>query len=182
MVSSLINLHSRNEKNEESRNRLEDLKSQIKSIGMIHEKLYQSENYSTVNFQDQIQDIVGSLFSGFENKDVIVSLKMKDISLDVSTSIPLGLMLNELTTNAIKYGFNTESPHEFSIKMRRGKKKGNYILKVKNTGNPFPDDIDFQNTDTMGMQLLCIFNKQLGGTIELNRDEGTEFIITFPAN
>ena len=126
-----------------------------------------------------MKDIVDSLFYGSVVKNVNISLEMKDIFIDVSTSIPLGLMLNELTTNALKYGFKTEGHHEFSITMKKDKKK-NYILKVKNTGNPFPDDIDFRNTDTMGMQLICIFTEQLGGTIELDRSDGTEFIITFP--
>ena len=94
--------------------------------------------------------------------------------------MPLGLILNELITNTLKYGFNTTQEKVFSVKMTKDKEF--YVLKVRNAGTPFPEDIDFRNTKSLGMQLVCLLTEQLNGTIELNRNGGTEFIITFPVD
>jgi two-component system, sensor histidine kinase PdtaS len=180
MVSSLINLHRGNEENEKSRNRLEELRNQINSIALIHEKLYHREDNSAMDFRKYVEDIVASLFFGYKSNKVKIKLDIQDIFLDISTSIPLGLIVNELTTNALKYGFTNGGLHEFLVQMRKGPTDENYILRVKNTGNPFPEDIDFRKTESLGMQLVCILSKQLRGSVELNKNGCTEFLVTIP--
>jgi len=179
MIDSLINLHSYKEDNEISKARFLDLKNQIHTIGIIHEKLYQHEEI--INFRDYVRDVVESLIKGFRNNNIEVTYDIPDVYFETTISIPLGLIINELTMNALKYGFAEGGEKKYSIILNRDHSKENFILKVKNTGSPFPENIDFRNTDTLGMQLVCIFTEQLEGTVALNRTHGTEFIITFPA-
>ena len=127
-----------------------------------------------------MKDIINSIFSAFSIGNIQINTEMKKIILDIETSMPLGLILNELITNTLKYGFNTGQEKVFSVKMTKDKEF--YVLKVRNAGTPFPEDIDFRNTKSLGMQLVCLLTEQLNGTIELNRNGGTEFIITFPVD
>jgi two-component sensor histidine kinase len=145
---------------------------------MIHEKLYKSKDLSTIEFHDYVKDIIDFIFSSFSIENIQINIEMKKIFLNIETSMPLGLILNELVTNALKYGFNTDHEKVFSVIMNR--ENTNYILKVKNTGTPFPQDIDFRMTKSLGLKLVCLLTEQLNGTIELDRGDGTEFTITFP--
>jgi PAS domain S-box-containing protein len=179
MISALISLHSDYETNEKGLQRFKALENQIHSIATIHEMLYHGDQVSKIDCKDYIRSLVDSLLYGYGLQEINVVIDVKAILLDISESIPLGLIINELTTNAFKYGLRDGEKDEFSIKMNKTNAKS-YVLGVKNTGNPFPENIDFRATSSLGMQLVCIFTQQLNGTIELNRNEGTEFIITFP--
>ena len=106
-----------------------------------------------------MKDIINSIFSAFSIDNIQINTEMKKIILDIETSMPLGLILNELITNTLKYGFNTAQEKVFAVKMTKDKEF--YVLKVRNAGTPFPEDIDFRNTKCLGMQLVCLLTEQL---------------------
>ena len=94
--------------------------------------------------------------------------------------MPLGLIINEIATNAIKHGFNEKETAVFSIKMEKDKEKNQYELTLSNTGKPFPEEIDIENTDTLGLRLISALVAQIGGTIDLKRKPHPVFTIRFP--
>jgi PAS domain S-box-containing protein len=179
MILSLISLQIDTKTDTKSLEKFEALKNQIGSILTVYEMFCEGENISNLDFSKYSHTVLDMLFSGYNLKDVKIAIDIEDVFLDISVSIPLGLIINELTTNAIKYGLRVGKKDEFSISLKQDRNK-NYVLRIKNTGNPIPDDIDFKNTESLGLRLVCIFTQQLKGEIELNKNLGTEFIITFP--
>ena len=123
---------------------------------------------------DLVRDLVGAYSVG---KGIALDLNVDPISLDMDTAIPLGLVINELVSNALKHGFPGENGGTVSIGLHKGETR--VTLTVSDNGIGFPRELDFMDTPSLGMQLVVALVEQLEGTMELKRDEGTEFRITF---
>lgn len=100
--------------------------------------------------------------------------------LPTKTAIPLGLIINELATNAVKHGFDPGERARFTLSLEQDESGSRYTLTVSNSGNPFPPDIDIREAQTLGLRLITALAGQLNGTIELEREPETTFLITFP--
>ncbi len=103
----------------------------------------------------------------------------KDVFLDINTSIPCGLIVNELVSNAFKHAFPDGREGEVSITLTKDKADNRYTLIVSDSGVSFPADLDFRETETLGMQLVDILTEQIHGAIEIDRSGGTSFKIVF---
>jgi PAS domain S-box-containing protein len=152
--------------------------NRVKSMAGVHEKLYLSSDFSNINFREYIQDLIAELFISYsiDLNRIKVILNVQKILIGMDTAIPCGLILNELITNSIKHAFNE---CEGEIKIDFYLEKGSYILICSDNGVGFPEDIDFKETTTLGMQLVRSLVKQLDGIIELYRGNGTKFTIKF---
>ena len=115
----------------------------------------------------------------YSNKVELI-VNTKDVSLGLNKAISCGLIINELVSNSYKYAFEPNKKGKIIVELFR-KNDEFYILSVEDNGKGFPEKIDFQNTESLGMIIVNSFVDQLEGTIELNRVKGTKFIITFPA-
>ena len=175
MVSSLINL-----KDSETAADLSEIKHQIGAISLIHEKLYQTESVAEISCRDYFYELLNSIFSSFSIYQVRIEANIDEISIPTKSAMSLGLIINEIATNAIKHGFNEKEEAVFSIKMEKGKEKNRYELTLSNTGNPFPEEIDIAHSDTLGLQLISALTEQLGGAIDLKREPRPVFTIRFP--
>ncbi len=146
-----------------------------------------------MNFSLYLQRLVESLFQTYKfgNTDISLNLSLEEnVFFDMDTAVPLGMLVNELVSNSLKYAFPNREQGEIKIKLfgkklsnnkrrnllRRGTK---YTLIVSDNGVGIPEKINFENSDTLGLQLVNLLVDQLDGTIELKRDHGTEFIISF---
>jgi PAS domain S-box-containing protein len=178
MVSSLIKLKDSALGAEVD---LSDLDNRINAIRLVHEKLYQTEDISHINLQEYIHELNENVFS-LSKRHVEIEEHIDDISLSTKTAIPLGLIINELATNAMKHGFAGGGEAVFSVDLTEDKNKNQYILKIFNTGKPFPKDVTLDNPGTLGLQLLSALVSQLQGTIELKQDPRPVFTITFPVD
>ncbi|MBI3601243.1 MAG: ATP-binding protein [Nitrospinae bacterium] len=158
---------------------LSDSQNRIRSIAIVHEKLYKSEDLSRINFAEYIKDLTDNLFRSYRvNSDAIaLTIKAEDIYFDVDTAISLGLIINELVLNSIKYGFTDRRNGEIMISLQH--ENGRYVLTVRDNGVGFPEGVDFRNTESLGLQLVNTLTEQLNGKIEIERKNGTEFRITF---
>lgn len=179
MIASLINLYCDSEEMVMHQQRLKELIHHINSISMIHEKFYTSKDIKTIRCSEFVQDIVVSLFSGSGITDAEIDIDAADIELDITTAIPLGMIVNELTMNAIKYGLRRGERDRFSIVMKQNE-DSMYSLRITNTGNPLPEDFDCISSESLGMQLVCMLTQQIKGTIDVDRQDKTEFVISFP--
>ncbi len=155
--------------------------NRIASMALVHEKLYQSKDLAKINFHDYINDLVANLFQSYvENSGKIrLNMNIENIQLDIDFAIPCGLIINELVTNCIKYAFPEGRFGEIKIVFR---KTGEDMLEliIGDNGIGIPFDMDFRKTGSLGLHLVTILaENQLHGKINLNRNEGTEFIIEF---
>ncbi len=151
-------------------------------MAIVHEKLYNSENLVKIDFKDYIKDLTDSLFLTYKIKPYKIKLnkKIDNVFFNINTSIPCGLIINELVTNSLKHAFHYKddlNSNEIQIELHQ--LKNNLVWIVSDNGVGLPKNIDFTNTQTLGLRLVNNLVKQLDGTIELDRSEGTKFKITF---
>jgi PAS domain S-box-containing protein len=179
IISSLLNLQTRYVNDYESINILKESQNRVKSMAMIHEKLYGSKNFNKVNFPDYIENLVWDLFHSYSiNNDTIRPiLEIDDVELNIETSIPCGLIITELISNCFKYAFPNNRKGELKVSLEN--KENSYVLTISDNGIGFPKNIDFKNTKTLGLELVNNLVEQIDGNIQLNKNQGTEFVIKF---
>lgn len=178
IISSLLNLQAHYSNDKKYAEMLKESQNRIKSMGLIHEKLYQSENLADIDFKEYITDLVYTLFRSYGVSGVGVTIE-SDVTLGITTAIPCGLIINELVSNAVKYAF-PDGTGEITIRICSV--NGDIELIVADNGVGIPEDMDFKNAETLGLRLVSMLAEdQLNGEIDLDRSEGTRFRITFTA-
>ena len=185
IISSLLSLQASKVKDNEAIEALRDSQNRVKTMAYIHEKLYQSENLSEIEFGQYVEKLIKQLFASYHTdmNKVKLNLQVNGLVLDVNKAIPCGLIINELVSNALKHAFPNGRTGEitvcFNCQCGQNNKK-EYDLCVMDTGVGFPEDVNFMNTDSLGMQLVCTLTEQINGSIEMENKNGTKFIIKFP--
>ncbi|MBI5679791.1 MAG: PAS domain S-box protein [Methanobacterium sp.] len=188
IMSSLLNLQSGNIEDESVVEIFKDSQARIKSMALIHGKLYQSENLVSINFGEYIRSLVLNLLGTYASYGGITpKIETSDILFDIDTAIPCGLIVNELVMNSIKHAFPslTEDKsasipkEEYEIHIELYREKDHFKLIVGDNGMGIPEDLDISKAETLGLQLVDNLVSQLDGEIEINRINGTEFTITF---
>jgi PAS domain S-box-containing protein len=180
VISSLLNLQSRHVQDPLVLEMFKESQRRIRSMALIHERLYQSSDFSHIEFAKYLRNLATHLFHSYQVDASRVKLKVEaeEIHLNINTAIPCGLIVNELISNALKHGFPESRAGELAIDLRREAGDG-YRLSVRDDGVGFPTGIDYRRTETLGMQIVNTLVSQIDATIELARDKGTEFIIHF---
>ena len=180
IISSLLNLQKQYVNDEEAVNVLKESQNRVKSMAMIHEKLYKSRNFSEINFADYMRSLVSDLFYsyGVDSNRIKTTILLDEVMMGLETAIPCGLIISELVTNTLKYAFPNQEQGEFKIELHSSS-DGFYHLIISDDGVGIPENIDFNETGTLGLQLVNSLVNQLEGTIELTRKVGTEFKIKF---
>lgn len=180
MVSSLLSLQASQVEDPTVLKLLNESQRRVKTMALIHERLYRSENLAQINFATYVPELVNNLMQLYidANDKIHVTLDVSDLELDLDTAVPCGLIINELVSNALKYAF---PQHTGEITLRFFLDEfGYYCLIVKDNGIGIPADFDPQSTTSLGMQLIYGLSAQIGGEIQLDRQGGSEFKILFP--
>ncbi len=175
MVSSLIAL-----KDGEIEEDLSDLRAQIRAIQKVHEQLNNTSVVSEIDFAEYIGDMLETIFSTYFHREVGVEVETNNIHILSKTAVPLGLIVNELATNAIKHGFSEEKEALFTLDLREDTPKQQYLMRVSNSGRPFPEEVDLDHPHTLGLQLVSTLVHQIGGSIELVKSPSPVYTIRFP--
>ncbi len=181
IISSLLNLQSRKLKDEKALAFFVESNNRIRSIATLHEQLYRSKDLSRIDFSAHIRNMTNHLLRsyGVGGDCIRVKIDSEQIYLDINTAIPLGLIVNELVSNAIKHGFDGIEKGEIKIEFRRSRDK--YTLGVSNNGNRFPSGLDLANSTTLGLELVSSLTKQLKGVVTMTTGDVTEFRLEFCA-
>jgi two-component sensor histidine kinase/HAMP domain-containing protein len=181
VISSLLNMQSSYLQDEKAKEMLRNSMDRVSTMARIHTMLYQSADMSRVDFGGFIKDLAGRLRQshGIAESPVGIHTNVSDVSLTIETSIPCGLILNELVTNALKHAFPEGRGGEINIGMQLEGKQ--VVLKIQDNGIGFPEALDFQHTKSLGLELVNLLVGQINGTIDLQVEGGTTFTITFPA-
>jgi PAS domain S-box-containing protein len=181
IISSLLRLQSESLKNPEIREHFKTSQNRIKSMALIHESLYRSEDLSRIDFSMYLNSMSSHLLSMYGDVAgrVRISVDVQDVTLDISHAIPCGQIVNELLTNALKHAFPGNMQGEVFVRMRRNG-KGRSIIEVKDNGVGLPPDLNLKKCKTLGMVLVNDLARQLGGDITILRSGGTAYTIDFP--
>jgi two-component sensor histidine kinase len=157
---------------------LAESRDRVRSMALIHEKLYQSRDLSHIDFGEYAGSLTSYLARSYTNNSgVNISIDIEDISLDIDTAIPCGLIINELVSNSLKYAFKDGRAGEINVSLHRS--GGKYTLTVSDNGAGLPDGFDFRDSPSLGLQLVNTLVEQIEGTIELDKTAGTIFTIRF---
>ncbi|MDG6218508.1 MAG: histidine kinase dimerization/phosphoacceptor domain -containing protein [Candidatus Thermoplasmatota archaeon] len=180
IISSLIYLQTNKLKDKKIIETLQEVNSRIRSMSLIHENIYKSNGFDSINFKEYVQTIVHELVSIYskDTKRINVKIMIKDAYLSIDTSILLGLILNELVTNALKHAFPDDQAGELFIEARSDERS--FIMTVRDNGVGLKNKIDVKNTKTLGLQLVNNLVRQLNGSFDFVQNEWTEFTIRFP--
>ena len=182
IVSSLLDLQAADLVDEPALRVLRSSQTRIRSMALIHEKFYQSEDLAKVDFGEYVRTLVADLYNLYGvNPDAIeLKIDIDHIFLGIDSAIPSGLIINELVSNSLKHAFPADRDGEINISFRPDD-DGRYGLTVGDNGVGLPETLDFRNTNSLGLRLVHALTAQLKGAIEVDRSGGTEFKITFEA-
>jgi len=179
VISSILNLQSSYVKDRKTLEILRESQNRIKSMAYIHESLYQTKDFSSINFAEYVTNLSTNLVHSYQSfeEQVELDLKIQDLYLNLDLAIPCGLIINEILSNALKYAFPNNRKGKISIGLSH--KNQEITLIIKDNGIGLPDHIDYKNTESLGLQLVVTLADQLGGSIKLDRLKGTKFTIVF---
>lgn len=178
IVASLLSLQSRTISDPGILGALSDTQNWVKAMALVHERLYRSTSISRIDLADYVKYLALNLFRFYSVSSQKIQWKIEapHIEVNINTAIPLGLVVNELITNAIKYGFPLDRRGELFIILQKNGQ--DLTLMIKDNGVGIPKNFDWQNAESMGMRLINNLVEQLDGTVSLNRSSGTAFTIT----
>jgi len=179
VVSSLLHLQAESTQEPSIKKVLMESSARVKSMALIHEMLYQTENLANIRMDSYIDSLFKYLFAIYavDSNKVKLTADVDEISMGIDTAIPCGLIIHELVSNALKHAFpeNKSGEIKFSFK----KHDNNIILIISDDGAGIPSQIDIKNTSSLGLRLILNLTKQLGGNIELENAKGTTFRLIF---
>ncbi|HLP18167.1 MAG TPA: two-component regulator propeller domain-containing protein [Bacteroidota bacterium] len=179
IVGSLLGMQSDVVTNEHDRQLFHEAKNRVITMAQIHEKLYQSKNLADIEFGEYIRGVATQLFHAYNNGNASLRISAEKVKFGVDMAIPCGLIINELITNSLKYAFPDGAGGVVFIEVH-STPEHEYEVIVGDTGIGFSPSIDFRTCETMGLTLVRSLVRQLKGTIELDSDRGTKFMIRFP--
>ncbi len=180
IISSLLKLQSKYIKDEEDIEMFRESQNRIKSMALVHEKLYQSKGLANIDFNEYIKHLVNILSRSYGINTGAIDLKIdvEDVMIGVDTAIPCGLIVNELVSNCLKHAFPEVKKGKIKI-ILHSTDESEIELTVSDNGVGIPKDLDFRNIDSLGLKLVNILTRQIGGKLDLDRSEGTRFHIRF---
>ncbi|MDB9378938.1 sensor histidine kinase, partial [Nodularia sphaerocarpa] len=182
VISSLLNLQSAYIQDAKDMAIFQQSQQRIASMALVHEKMYQSPDLAKINLNEYVQDLVSSLCTCYElNTDKIsINIHVDDgIFLGLDTAIPCSLIIHELVSNSFKHAFAGGISGEINIEIKNNS-LNDISLIVRDNGIGLPSNFDFQNTASLGWELIDALSSQLSGDITINSDIGVEFKIDFP--
>ena len=184
VISSLLSLQTDQIRDSQYAEIFNDTKNRVKTMSLVHEKLYMSKDLASIDFRDYIKDLAESLFSAYKTtaRNITFNIEVEDVSLNVDTAIPCGLLINELLSNSLKHAFPGGRKGKINISLEKtlAEDKTVYDLVVSDDGIGIPDGIDIRETSSLGLPLVnTLAERQLRGTLELDRTKGTKFHIRF---
>lgn len=183
IISSLLKLQSGYIKDEEVTALFTESYNRVRSMALIHEKLYHSHDLARVDAADYIGNLTDNLFKSYNVSLNFIDLKITidSLKLDIDTAIPCGLIINELVSNSLKYGFPNQQKGQICITFLQHD-NGTLYLKVSDDGVGLPPNFDLEEIQSLGLQLVVNLTEQLGGKLEIDSTNGTSFAITFVTN
>ena len=182
IITSLLSLQASNIEDTLALEKFNESRDRVKTMALIHEKLYQAWDLARIDFADYIRTLSAELFKSYKVQGAAIELEIRvdDLGLEADIAIPCGLIINELVTNALKYAFPSASSGIISINLHRNDEGEEFFLSVRDNGVGLPPDMDCDKPASLGLTLVASLVKQLKGRSRQYSDKGTVFEVTFP--
>jgi two-component sensor histidine kinase len=181
VISSLLGLQSSRLQDASAKMAVEDGKQRIKAMSLIHQKLYIQDTISALNLQEYIHELVFGLADSFGIDDKkTLEVEVPAVEIDVDTALLLGLIVNELVTNSLKYAFKDVGQPILQLRLRKEGKRS-FLMEIKDNGQGLPDGFDLQTAQSFGLRLVNILIQQLNGTLKHSQEDGLRYEIRFQA-
>jgi PAS domain S-box-containing protein len=179
-ISSLLKLRLRRSSSSELSEIVRDTQNRIRSIWLVHERLYRSENLSMVDFSEYVRTLAQHLFDSHsvDREAINLLVECDPIELNIDMAIPCGLILNELVSNCLRHAFPNGRSGEVAVRLRRAEKS--VRLEVQDNGVGIPENAEKGNSGSLGITLVYELASQIDGTVQVDRTEGTHFVVRFP--
>jgi PAS domain S-box-containing protein len=180
IISELLDLQSGTIQAPQVTEFLNSTKNRVKTMALIHETLYKSEDIGKIDSKDYIDNLVNYLRLTYGNisQSIEVIVEADNVSMNIETAIPCGLIINELVTNAFRHAFRGKEEGKITIHFKHDGNES-FTLIVEDNGSGLPTDIKISQTKSLGLQLVDILTRQLDGDLTIERSAGTRFIINF---
>lgn len=180
-VSSLLRMQGRQIDDESTRNLIRSSQNRVVCMAMVHEMLYMREDLAKIEYRSYVQDLGEYLIKSIKGPEsnIRLNIDIPEIELGIDTAIPLGLLINEAITNALKYGFRDQEAGEITIGLER-ENKTEFVLRIGDNGVGFPEEVTPASTKSLGLKLIHNLTRQLKGTVMRDHSKkGTNYIIRF---
>ncbi len=180
-ITSLLDLQAEAIRDAESKKALKSSQSRIRSMALIHEKLYKSENLERIKAREYIQHLIEYLEGTYQTSDTNIEIKtdVENLFLNLDTAIPCGLIINELVSNCMKYAFKADRSGKVLVTLQKlGTEK--LILRVSDNGIGISTEVTPLNSPSLGLQLVSLLTTQIKGDLKIDRTYGTSISISFP--
>ncbi len=181
VISSLLNLQARHLKDQEAVEMFRQAQKRIRSMAMVHEKLYHSPDLTSIDFTDYLNSLAQTIFQDYQQQrgQVELHIELEPVSLNINHAVPVGLIVNELITNSLKHAFPWGRKGNIWVRLKQAA-KNRVMVQVKDDGIGLPANVDPKKAESMGMIIITTLVNQLDGKLEIKREEGTDIRITFP--
>jgi PAS domain S-box-containing protein len=180
VIVSLLSMQAKKATDSNVKGSLMDSQNRVKSIALVHEKLYQSNSLDRIDYSDYLNKITNYLFEVYNvnRAQIACIVNAENIFVDINQAVPCSLILNEMLTNSLKYAFPGGRNGEITIDLTSD--ATNFILKYHDNGIGIPEGVTFERSESLGMQLINGLTRQIDGSVDMQRGDGTTFIIKFP--
>ena len=180
VISSLLNLQAARISDTEILSMFSESRDRIRSMALVHEKLYQSSDLAQVDFGEYLRGLSNQLMQSYssQSRRIKMNVEIENISLGIDQAVPCGLIVNEVITNSIKHAFPDYQEGEITIRLHRTSSNQVKLL-IRDNGIGIPSSLSLENPSTLGMQIVSLLTEQIGGEVNILRKRGTGFEITF---
>lgn len=181
VISSILNLQSSFVSDKNTLGVLQESRNRIRSMAIIHENLYRTTNFSSIDFAGYLKNLVMNLSALYHQDDYNVNIvyDLQEVNISLDQAVPSGLIMNELITNSLKYAFINKENDDNQLLISMKESEGTIHLRVKDNGVGLPDNFEIGKTDTLGLQLVVTLSEQLDAALTYKIENGTDFLISF---
>jgi two-component sensor histidine kinase len=181
IVSSLLNLQGAEIEDPTASQKFRDSQDRVKAMALIHERLYQSSDLAKIDFAGYVRSLTGHLLRSYkvDTNAIRLTLEVESVPMNLDVAIPCGLMINELVSNALKYAFPQRGDNEIKIRFSEGN-EGALRLVVRDNGIGFPENLNPEESDSLGLKLVRTLTEQLGGRVQYRNQNGFVCEISIP--
>ncbi|MEI6883701.1 MAG: histidine kinase dimerization/phosphoacceptor domain -containing protein [Bacteroidota bacterium] len=180
ILVSLINMQKSQTQSEDVKQSLTNLQLRIRTMALVHEMLYRSEDFEKISFPDYVRSVASVISSTYGRMNVNLDFKLDPFIINIETAIPLGLILNELLSNAYRHAFDENAGGAITISFCKDPSPSLFALTISDTGKGMPDGFIMEGSKTMGLQIVDLLVKQIEGRMIIKQGGGTSFSIVFP--
>ncbi|MCD4817659.1 MAG: cache domain-containing protein [Candidatus Cloacimonetes bacterium] len=180
VISSMLNLQSGLLKDNSTKAMFKESQNRVKSMALVHEKLYKSKDFANIDFRNYVKDLTRQLIFSYKvnASDISLIIDIEEVFVNINTAIPCGLIINELISNSLKYAFPDGKKGVIQVRMVK-KSSSEFLLIVEDNGIGLPENVNFEGEKSLGLYLVKILVLQLEAIMEIDRSTGTNFTFKF---